>query len=74
MLTAIDSLEVYKRLKNAKLSEKAAREIANVLHDFTENHLATKRDLIDLEYKFGLKMEQMKNQMIIWYIASFLQL
>lgn len=72
MLVAIDSLEIYKRLKSAKLNDKAAREIAAVFKDIVENELATKRDIKELETKFELKMEQMKNQMIIWYVGSFI--
>jgi len=72
MLVAIDSLEIYKRLKSAKLNDKAAREIAAVFKDIVESELATKRDIKELETKFELKMEQMKNQMIIWYVGSFI--
>lgn len=71
MLTGIDSLEIYKRLKSAKVSDKAAKEIAEIFSDVVEQELATKRDLKELENKFLLKMEQVKNQMVIWYIGSF---
>jgi hypothetical protein len=71
MLTAVDSLEIYKRLKGARVNDKAAREIATIFADMVENELATKRDLKELEIKFELKMEQVKNQMVIWYIGSF---
>lgn len=75
VLTAVDSLEIYKRLRGAKVDDKAAKEIAAILSDVVEGNLATKKDLElglkELETKFELKMEQMKNQMIIWYIGSF---
>lgn len=75
MLTGIDSLEIYKRLKSAKIEDRAAKEIAAVLSDVVAGNLATKKDLElglkELETKFELKMEQVKNQMVIWYIGSF---
>ena len=44
MLT-IDTLKIYERLKGAKLDELAAKEIAEVIKDVAESHLATKEDV-----------------------------
>lgn len=68
MLVATDSLTIYQRLKAAKLNEKAAKGIAGIFSDVIENNLATKRDRKELE----IKIEQMKNQMILWFIGSFI--
>lgn len=72
MLTAVDSLEIYKRLKNAKVTDRAAKEIATIFKDLRESELATKLDMKELQNTFELKMEKVKNQMIIWYISSFI--
>jgi hypothetical protein len=41
----IDTLQIYERLKGAKLDELAAKEIAEVIKDVAEGHLATKEDV-----------------------------
>ena len=41
----LDTLRIYERLKGAKLDELAAKEIAEVIKDVTEGHLATKEDV-----------------------------
>ena len=38
----LDTLQIYERLKEAKLDELAAKEIAEVVKDVTQNHLARK--------------------------------
>ncbi len=45
MASAVDTLKIYERLKAADLSELAAKEIAEVIKDTTEDHLVTKSDL-----------------------------
>ena len=41
----LDTLQIYERLKGAKLDDLAAKEIAEVIKDVTEGHLATKEDV-----------------------------
>ncbi|MDI6792393.1 MAG: DUF1640 domain-containing protein [bacterium] len=45
MMTAVDTLSIYERLKEATLNESAAKEIAEVIKDVTEAHVATKDDV-----------------------------
>ncbi len=42
---AVDTLQIYERLKGAKLDDLAAKEIAEVIKDVAEGHLATKEDV-----------------------------
>lgn len=42
---AIDTLRIYERLRGADLTEKAAKEIAEVFRENIEDRLATKNDL-----------------------------
>ena len=41
----LDTLQNYERLKGAKLDDLAAKEIAEVIKDVAESHLATKEDV-----------------------------
>ncbi len=41
----LDTLQIYERLKSAKLDDLAAKEIAEVIKDVAEGHLATKEDV-----------------------------
>ncbi len=41
----LDTLQIYERLKGANLDELAAKEIAEVIKDVAEGHLATKEDV-----------------------------
>jgi hypothetical protein len=45
MASSLDTLQIYERLKGAKLDELAAKEIAEVIKDVAEGHLATKGDI-----------------------------
>ncbi|MBF0457666.1 MAG: hypothetical protein HQK99_07205 [Nitrospirae bacterium] len=45
MVTAIDTLRIYERLRVAELSDRAAKEIAEVFREFIEDRLATKKDV-----------------------------
>lgn len=45
MSRSLDTLQIYERLKSAKLDELAAKEIAEVIKDVAEGHLATKEDI-----------------------------
>ncbi len=41
----LDTLQIYERLKGAKPDDLAAKEIAEVIKDVAEGHLATKDDV-----------------------------
>ena len=45
MLAPIDTLNIYNRLKSAKMDDKAAKEIAAIFSEIIEQRLATKEDL-----------------------------
>lgn len=51
MDTPLDTLKIYERLKSADLTDKAAKEIAEVFKDIIETNLATKKDLKELELR-----------------------
>ncbi|MHB9030929.1 MAG: DUF1640 domain-containing protein [Candidatus Latescibacterota bacterium] len=53
----IDTLSIFERLKAADLSEKASREIAEVLKDVAETNLVTKYDL-------ELALEKQKSDLV----------
>lgn len=55
----IDTLNIYERLKSARLDEEAAKEIAEVFKDVTESNLVTKNDLI-------IALAQTKADIIKW--------
>jgi hypothetical protein len=52
----IDTLKIYERLKDAELTDKAAKEITEVFKDIIENNLATKRYLKELELRLTVKL------------------
>lgn len=56
MDAAIDTLKIYERLKAADLSDKAAKEIAEVLKETIDSSLATKHDLKELELRLTIKL------------------
>lgn len=79
MVKSLDTLNIYERLKIAELSDKAAKEIAEVLREVIEDRLATKADLemtkSDLKSEIAalkadveLKIEQSKVDIIKWMI------
>lgn len=45
MEIGIDTLRIYERLKAAELSDRAAKEIAEVIKNVVEDHLATRADV-----------------------------
>ncbi|MBF0538766.1 MAG: hypothetical protein HQL03_11000 [Nitrospirae bacterium] len=73
----MDTLKIYERLKNSDLSDKAAKEIAEVLKDFTDSSLATKADVeklrleiekakTDIEAKIEVKIAEAKIDILKW--------
>jgi hypothetical protein len=69
MEAVFDTLKVYERLKGADLSEKAAKEIAEIFRETIEERLATKRDLTELEKHFDLKLAEAKVDIVKWVAA-----
>ena len=63
-MISIDTLKIFERLKSADLSEKASREIAEVLKDVSETNHVTKYDL-------ELALERLKVELVKW-VAGFL--
>lgn len=47
----LDTLQIYERLKCAKLDELAAKEIAEIIKEVAESHLATKEDVEEIVAK-----------------------
>ncbi|MBI5185665.1 MAG: DUF1640 domain-containing protein [Nitrospinae bacterium] len=75
METIFDTLRIYERLKDADLSEKAAKEIAGVFRESIEERLATKRDLKELEKHFDLRLKELESSIkadIIKWVAAML--
>jgi hypothetical protein len=56
---SIDTLKIFERLKSADLSEKASREITEVLKDVSETNHVTKYDL-------ELALEKLKIDLVKW--------
>lgn len=56
---AVDTLQIYERLRLTDLNDKTAKEIAEVFKEITEEHLATKKD-------FDTAVERAKVEMIKW--------
>ncbi|MCG6552874.1 MAG: CCDC90 family protein [Candidatus Magnetominusculus sp. LBB02] len=73
MVKSLDTLNIFERLKTAELSDKAAKEIAEVLREVIEDRLATKEDLekakLEIKADFELKIEQSKVETIKWMIV-----
>lgn len=66
MSSAIDTLKIYERLKDADLSDKAAKEIAEVFKDAIEDHLAAKKDLTVLKSELEAVIANAKVEIIKW--------
>lgn len=49
----LDTLGIYRRLKQARASEAVSREIASILGDIVQGHLATKQDVRDLKLEIA---------------------
>jgi hypothetical protein len=56
MTTAIDTLRIFERLRDAELPERAAKEIAEVFKENIEEHLATRTDITTVK----AEIEKMK--------------
>ncbi|MBF0592438.1 MAG: DUF1640 domain-containing protein [Nitrospirae bacterium] len=60
MSTAIDTLKIYERLRNANLNNKAAKEIAEVINDVVDSSLATKGDINELKAELQAEIEKLR--------------
>ena len=58
--TAVDTLKIYERLRQAKLSNPAAKEVAEVFNDVLEANLATKADLEKVKIELNGDLEKTK--------------
>lgn len=58
MQAQIDTLNIYNRLKSAKMDDRAAREITAILNEIIEQKLVTKQDLREalIETRADLKI------------------
>ncbi|MBI5748599.1 MAG: hypothetical protein HZA00_05685, partial [Nitrospinae bacterium] len=70
MEVVFDTLKVYERLKGADLSEKAAKEIAEVFKETIDERLVTRQHLDlrlkELEANLRREMAEIKNDTIKW--------
>jgi type III secretory pathway component EscV len=69
MPVAVDTLNIYSRLKSTGLSEESAKEIAEVFRETIEENLATKNDLKTTENKLANDLKTTENN-LIKYIES----
>ncbi|MBF0456578.1 MAG: hypothetical protein HQK99_01620 [Nitrospirae bacterium] len=67
MVKSLDTLNIFERLKTAELSDKAAREKAEVFRETIEDRLVTKEDLSVgiLELKLELKADIEKTRLAL---------
>ncbi|MBF0456755.1 MAG: hypothetical protein HQK99_02550 [Nitrospirae bacterium] len=63
MVKSLDTLNIFERLRTAELSDRAAKEIAEVLREVIEDRLATKTDLEITKSALELKMESLELKM-----------
>ncbi|RZB33446.1 MAG: hypothetical protein SRB2_03999 [Desulfobacteraceae bacterium Eth-SRB2] len=60
MPVAVDTLNIYTRLKSTGLSEESAKEIAEVFRETIEENLATKNDLKTTESNLTKYIESVR--------------
>ncbi len=66
MPAAIDTLNIYSRLKSTGLSEESAKEIAEVFQETIEEKLATKNDLELVKNELIKEIAESKADTIRW--------
>ena len=68
----LNSLQIYERLRHARVDTRAAREIASVFGDLMDHQIAGKRDLAETEtrVKAEIKVEihRAKSETLKWMI------
>jgi hypothetical protein len=60
-----DTLGYFERLKAAGMPEAQARVQAEALREIIEDKLATKKDLLDLEFRMDGKLREMEYRLTI---------
>lgn len=63
MPLAIDTLQIYSRLKSTGLSEESAKEIAEVFRETVEENLASKNDLKTTESNLTKYIESVRAEL-----------
>ncbi|MEW5766567.1 MAG: DUF1640 domain-containing protein [bacterium] len=66
MRAALDTLNIYERLRDAHLDDLAAKEIAEVINEVTKTYLATKGDVEKAKIKLKAEIEKAKVKIIKW--------
>ena len=66
MPVAVDTLNIFSRLKSTGLSEESAREIAEVFRETVEENLATKNDLEMVKVEIKKDIAESKAGTIRW--------
>ena len=66
MSAAIDTLNIYSRLKSTGLSEESAKEIAEVFQETIDEKLATKNDLELVKNELKKEIAESKAGTIRW--------
>lgn len=70
-MTAItfDTLGYFEKLKDAGMPEAQAKVQAEALREIIEDKLATKRDLLDIESRLGVKLAELKHDLLRWILG-----
>ena len=63
MSLAVDTLQIYSRLKSTGLPEESAREIAEVFRETIEENLASKNDLKTTESNLTKYIESIRAEL-----------
>lgn len=59
----LETLGIYRRLKQARASEAVSREIAAIFGEFVESRLATKQDLLDSQNQLTLNLARVESDL-----------
>ncbi len=63
MVTSVDTLRIFERLRGAELSDRAAKEIAEVFREIVEDRLTTKTDLEMAKSELKKDIEIVKSEL-----------
>ncbi len=74
MQEMLNALQIYERLKHARMEHKAAKEIAGVFGDLMDSQLATRQNLLETEARLKAELTEEKHRtkidtlkwMIVW--------
>ncbi len=59
----IDTLRIYERLRESELTDRASKEIAEVIKEMLEGNLATKRELKEVEAALKVDIEKLRSEL-----------